>query len=187
MGTKFSVTNAGYIDLSGKVIVSDPCYKRNSNYNAKDITVKPGKYAAYIIKADVQDWGTRVAYLLVVHDSNIKALQSGWVPYDDGMGDGIWVNSGQCGIFDDTIYPQDDVSVGDYDDESTFYGKCCKLTLGDKKGDILKNGKGVVSSSGFGDGEYELLCKYHEGECVALMIDFDLVEKYEVIGELLNS
>jgi hypothetical protein len=180
---KLGSINAGYIELSGKVVVTDPCYNRNVWCMVKDIAVKPGMYAAYIVKSDEQDFGVRVACIMVVHESYADLLRTEWEPLHNNVG----VDSGQCGIFDDTVYPAEDDAPGSYDDESTFYGECCQLTLSDESGGVMKNRKGVVSSSGFGDGVYELLCQYHEGERVALMVDFNLENRRSVMKALVNS
>jgi hypothetical protein len=185
MENKISITNAGYIDLSGKVIVSDPCYDRDVWCMAKNIAVKPGEYIACIVKSDESNLGIRVACIAVLNTESVKLLQpdSEWEVCSNHIG----VDSGQCGIFDDTIYPMDKQSLGEHEDENTFYGECCKLTLSDAKSGILKSRRGVVSSSGFGDGVYNLLCLRRKGECVALMIDFDLAKKHTVMRALLNS
>jgi len=185
METEVSVMKAGYIDLSGKVIVSDPCYDRNVLNNAHNIGVKPGKYAAYITYSSGFGFGVKVACIIAVHSEHIKLLQTGMNL--ELCNANIGVDSGQCGIFDDTIYPLDDEFTGEYDDENSFYGECCKITLCDKRSGVLKSRKGLVSSSGLGDGVYDLFCHYHEGERVVLLVDFGLVKRHEVMRALFNS
>lgn len=180
---KFDVLNPGCIDLSGKVVTSDPCYDRDVWCMTKDIIIKPGRYATYIVKKDEKDFGSRVAAIIVIHTDYTESLKQDWKPYGSLLG----VDSGQCGIFDDTVYPQTEESGGEYDDESSFYGECCKLTLGNKQGGILKARNGIVSSSGYGDGSYELLCQYHEDEIVALMIDYDLEKHSKIMREIIKS
>ena len=180
---KTSISSAGYIELSGKVVVSDPCYDRGVWCMATDIAVKPGKYATYIAKKNEKRFGIRVAVVMAVHLDYVNSIKNEWEPYGVCVG----VDSGQCGIFDDTVYPATKESGGEYDDENSFYGECCKLTLSDSQGGILKSRNGVVSSSGYGDGSYELLCQRHEGECVALMVDFDLEKYSTIMRELVKS
>ena len=180
---KNQIKNAGSIELSGKVIISDPCYDRSVWCMATDVAVKPGKYVIYIAMKDEKEFGMRVAALMAVHTDHIQSIKKDWEPYGCCVG----VDSGQCGIFDDTVYPADEKSGGEYDDENSFYGECCKLTLGDDQSGILGSGKGVVSSSGYGDGSYELLCQYHEGERVALMVDYALEKNSTIMRELIDS
>ena len=178
-----NIMNAGYIGLSGKVIVSDPCYDRKLWCAIKDIAVKPGNYAAYIVKSDEQDAGVRVACIIVVLAERVQLLKNDWELLHGSIG----VDSDQCGIFDDTIYPLDKESLGKYDDIDTFYGECCKRILSGFQGGVLKSYKGVVSSTGFGDGVYHLFCQYHEGERVALMVDFGLADRSETTKAVLKS
>ena len=180
---KKSLIDVGYIDLSGKAVVSDPCYDRNVWCMLTGIDVKPGQYATYIVKKDEKKFGIRVAAIMAVHTDYVDSIKTDWEPYDGCVG----VDSGQCGIFDDTLYPVDEKSGGEYDDEHSFYGECCKLTLGENQGGVLITNKGVVSSSGYGDGSYDLLCQYHEGERVALMVDFALERNIEIMRKLISS
>ena len=94
---KTFIINAGCIELSGKVIVSDPCYDRTVWCMAADVAVKSGKYAVYIAKKDEKEFGTRVAAIMAVHEEYIESIKESWEPYDCCIG----VDSGQCGIFDD--------------------------------------------------------------------------------------
>lgn len=179
---KLTTVSPGIIELSGKVVASDPCYNRDVWCMTTDIAVKAGRYVTYIIKKDEKRFGVRVAAIMAVHEDYTESLVTEWEPYGCFLG----VDSGQCGIFDDTVYPQSGEDGGEYYDEKSFYGECCKLTLGRKQGGILKTRNGIVSSSGYGDGSYELLCQNHEGECIALMIDFDLEKHGRIMKEILK-
>ena len=181
--SKTSIIRTGNIELSDKVVVSDPCYDRSVWCMETDIAVNPGTYATYIFKKDEKRFGVRVAAIIAVHMDYTESINKDWEPYDCCVG----VDSGQCGIFDDAVYPANEESGGNYDDEESFYGECCKLTLSNDQGGILKSHKGVVSSSGYGDGSYKLLCQYHEGERVALMIDFDLEKTSTIMSVLMND
>lgn len=67
----------------------------------------------------------------------------------------IGVDSGQCGFFDNQTFDPPTNCSSEYDDTSTFYGKCCDKTSGDDQAGIIFGG--VVSSTGVGDGSYQLL------------------------------
>ncbi len=173
MEKRIKEVNPGNIYLAGKVIVSDPCYDRSAWCNAKDITVTPGWYYATIL-ADEK----RVRCIIVVHCDFLRSM-----PADFKLESGtIWVGSGQCGIFDDAIYPSDKKSIGGYDDHDTFYGECSKITLGEKLGGILENQRGIVSPGGISNGVYELYCQYHDGERIALLLNFNRCLKVEDIN-----
>ena len=51
-----------------------------------------------------------------------------------------------------------------------WYGHMCDRTLSDTQWGTYDNG--VVSSSGFGDGTYNLLVAKHKGQIVGIAIDF---------------
>jgi len=176
-----SIINAGDIELSDQVVVSDPCYCRDLWCAIKNITVKPGKYATYIVNKKDDEGGGWATSLMVVHTDFVTSLKTTWEPYSSIV---VGVDSGSCGIFDNAAYPADGESVGEFDDEHSFYGECCTLTQGKGNGGILSSHNGVVSSSGYGDGTYALLCQHCEGERVALMIDFGL-EQCDVVTKAL--
>lgn len=53
-----------------------------------------------------------------------------------------------------------------------FFGGMCSLVLSGQRGGIVHN-RGVVSSSGYGDGEYEVFVGINDiGEIVSAMIIF---------------
>lgn len=74
------------------------------------------------------------------------------------------VDSGQFGFFDKDFYrndesakdlPKADFGVNyDREEGDQWYRACCKLTLGEEGYGVLPNG--AVSSSGYGDGSYEV-------------------------------
>ena len=130
---------------SGKLRVCDPCYSRRDKGVLVLENVLPGRYFASIEIRDMGGiWGKRVTRLDIRHE-NYNDMNS----FDVGT---IGVDSGQVGFYDDDYYPQGD-DTGEYEDFDTFYGKACGLTLSEEKGGIIDN-FGVVSSSGYGDGEY---------------------------------
>lgn len=183
------------ITLSPKVIVSDPCYTRDPRIMGSFDNVKPGKYIPEITHTDqTSGWGIRVAELAVYHESTGGYVSdSRWQKADFEVG----VDSGQAGIFSDSIYPTGD-TTGEYGDKSTFYGTCCEATLGEgyrairkweedgskgprpewNQGDTVF-GQGVVSSSGYGDGGYDCFFVEQGGEIIAIKIVFITEEEEE--------
>ena len=163
----------GNIELSNTVIVSDPSYDRGTWCMTTDLAIRPGTYKAWIVQSDEGEFGTRVASLFLVHEDFAAATLSDWESVNEEIG----VDSGQCGIFDDTIYPQKDDKVF----EERFYNECCSITLGVVPAGVLESNKGVVTSSGYGDGGYELFAISAAGERVALMLDFKLAKMREIM------
>jgi hypothetical protein len=155
-----------------KLIVSDPCYKRGTWCQGVVDNVLPGKWNASV-EYDADEG--RVASLRAEH-STAKAEYNVLGNFEVG------VDSGQAGIFDEAFYPQD--NCGEYKDETSFYGKCCKATSGDDQAGIIDD-MGAVSSSGYGDGGYECLLGFDKDNKVVSVIigfitdDFDEEEESE--------
>jgi hypothetical protein len=61
-----------------------------------------------------------------------------------------------------------------FGDESTFYGDACALTLTEGAvGGLLKSGRGVVSTTGYGDGDYRVVLSYdRDGLVIGIMVVF---------------
>ncbi len=218
---KKSTLALGQIELGETVIVSDPCYTRGTWCHGSLGEVLPGKYNCIVTYSDEGSWGERVSQLTVHHESvKLTQLRKGEVaPFSVG------VDSGQAGIFCDSIYPEGE-NNGEYGDENSFYGACCNATLGEGydsmqrkfhfKNDIamveelikyystqedcsrtieyhktkletlneqlanhvdipwtragLVFGKGVVSSSGYGDGSYKCKVYKKDGKIIGIRI-----------------
>jgi len=170
----------GAVEFAGKVVVSDPGYDRNAQCIQTDVHVKPGRYQVFAAFSDEGEFGQRVAALTLYHEAYMQqALGMEWQEALTSIG----VDSGQCGIFDDTIYPQS----REHPDNRPFYEECCTITLtGDRTG-ILQSGKGAVSSSGYGDGCYTLSVIKQDGENIALLLDYDLVIMRRLMAALLHK
>jgi hypothetical protein len=151
---------------SGKLVVSDPCYERGTWCHGILEGVKNGKWVAGVSHSDERGWGIRNAELLVQHEEVKRLIDLRWREATFEVG----VDSGQAGIFCDSVYPQS--KCGEYGDDSSFYGQCCNATLNTLHSADTVEG-GVVSSSGFGDGGY--VCEYaknKQNEIVAVKVTF---------------
>lgn len=216
------------IKLSDKVVVSDPCYTKDVWCMIFLNTVLEGLYTPIIkYESDLKNYKVnedhaRVASLEVIHDSISDYTKLKWKLKSGTVG----VDSGQAGIFCNSIYPDSLESTGEYGDDNTFYGQCCNATLGksynerslcfavkrlvdryknndefyegyletidevygkdsitykyykDKitiptleyiQGDTVKD-KGVVTSSGYGDGSYNCYTASQNGLIVGIKI-----------------
>jgi hypothetical protein len=171
------INELGTVELSGTVVVSDPCYDRTVWCMKQDVKILPGKYRVFVSRQDKGDFGIRVACLMIVHEDYDAAKIRNWEDYKGSIG----VDSGQCGIFDDAIYPQKN-DHPDCEHCKPFYDECCKLTLSNEQAGILESGKGVVSSSGYGDGGYTLsFATQKDGYTIGLLLDYDLARMESIM------
>lgn len=159
---------------SGKVIITDPCYKFDENQ------VMPARNGRWIASMSLDNRG-HIRELIATHIAYTD-LQ---LPYTDPQCRMVElditcsVDSGQAGIFDADRYNQH--QGGEYDQQDTLYGQCCHLT-----GKTIQSGGlvtidgntfGVVSNSGYGDGEYMITGQFYEDQLVGVVISF--VEDYD--------
>jgi hypothetical protein len=154
---------------SGALRVTDPCYDMETWCAGTLENVKNGIWQAHVgFHDDDHGWGTRVAYLHIIHDNaeshfDHKAeFDSTWVNSDIMVG----VDSGQAGFFDLALFDQ---VCGSEPVKEKFYDEICALTLGDAQWGVHPTG--VVSSSGYGDGSYVCLVRRdEEGRAIEAII-----------------
>lgn len=175
----YRTIDLGTLELSGKAVVSDPCYDRDVQLNISDISVQPGMYTAHASVYDEAENGIRIACLAAVHTDHRIDAQSKWKLISSS----IRVGSGQCGIFDDTIYPQ----KGAQEEWEAFYAECGNIITSVTPAGILHNGKGVVTSSGYGDGTYKLHGVSEHGMFIALSLDYGLLQMRKVFDALISK
>lgn len=128
---------------SGEMMVSDPCYSRDTWCQGILKNVKNGEWVAYVEKGQT-DWGNRCWSVYVVHSDYPQTNH-----FTQRVEFEVGVDSGQAGFFDNAKYHGGEDRYG----EDGWYDICCKATLDSKLGANVIDG-GVVSSSGFGDGSY---------------------------------
>jgi len=169
------------IKLSGKVIVSDPCYSDVDGWSNKQIkNVRPGMYDTSVEKTDKLHWGERISSLSVIHES----IQS---PIWEEVGS-VAVDSGQMSVCCMTSYRNDEITEdlpwltekGNPFGENTYrptketgedwYVKMCDRTLREEQWGTYETG--VVSSTGFGDGSYKLETSEMDGMVHGIRITF---------------
>ena len=183
------------ITLSENVMVSDPCYTPDTWCQTKLNNVLPGRYNVQVEKSDEGDWGTRVSSITVIHEDYTDG-QVDWDQHSD-----LGVDSGQCGIFCMTSYRNDEISegittpdvnfnLGDYrkdDGGERWYEKMCRFTLSENQWGLYDTG--VVSSSGFGDGQYPMEVMEDGDKVVGIKISYlddfeeDEDEETDMCGE----
>lgn len=166
----------GYFEItSGQVMVSDPCYEIGTWCQHELDKVKNGKWMSVKVSSDEKDWGIRVAELYAYTGDEPEEED-----FEHVEGASIGVDSGQAGIFDLSAYRNDKlIDINEIqnhfwrneNDEigQLWYGACCDITSSGKSAGSLTGG--VVSSSGYGDGGYDLYAvKDAEGLITAIKV-----------------
>lgn len=108
---------------SGKMIVTDPCYDKETWCQEKLDNVKNGTWYSTVEYSDEGRWGHRVAQIWVWHSSleiNDPGLEFPPCKFESSN---IGVDSGQAGFFDLEKYP--DAPQND----NAFYDEVCNITL----------------------------------------------------------
>jgi hypothetical protein len=155
----------------GNIVVSDPLFRNGNGFN-HELKIKSGIYAAHVVSMEHQPWGERIVQLTITHESVPGAVPKTII----GM---CAVETGQCGFFEKKDYEKNHPDTdSEVEEASKWYDRACRITL-DRglhfAGMMTSEGKvvGVVSSSGFGDGQYRLFACYNEkDEIVALRLRF---------------
>lgn len=153
---------------SGRIIVSDPCYAKdiwccNELKNAQN-----GTWSAYAVYDNSSIYA--IIQKLVIECDDAGHIQEGMemAPFTVG------VDSGQAGFFDAVHYRDERVIDPDCNSSAyaeLWYKHCCEITLARFPAGVLPFG--VVSSSGYGDGEYNCyLQKSDQGKVIRVSIDF---------------
>lgn len=174
----------GVVDFSsGNVVVSDPCYELGTWCQHILTGVKTGRWIATKTLSDEGDWGVRVAQLEAYIDEEPKDEDFTHLQNAD-----IGVDSGQAGFFEKDGYRNASLLNGktfslhsffmpkpedskEKQDSDVFYGACGALTLSSEQAGVFPGS--VVSSSGYGDGSYDLYVRRDaEGEITAMRLVF---------------
>lgn len=151
--------------VSGKMILSDPCYELGTWCQGEISNVKNGEWVGIIEQSDEGDWGVRNSRLISLNvDALVKnpKLEQKLMSYGELIPFTGGVDSGQFGHFDFDNYRKDENVINSpkvFDDEweqesgDKWYRACCYQTLktDDNFGVVPY---GVVSNSGYGDGSY---------------------------------
>ena len=153
------VLKLGSFNVTDEIIVADPCYDYDNLGTLALDNVLSGKYIA---TAEVEK---NLVVALHISHVNFKndILESERVGY-------IAVDSGQAGFFDLDFFRKN--HGGEFGDLNSFYGLACAITLSPKQAGVIKK-RGVVSSSGFGDGCYDVFVSRDEvGKIIAASLFF---------------
>lgn len=131
---------------SGALMASDPCYKTDVWCAGKIENVKNGTWQFEIFESD--------------HHADRGRVSELWV-YTEGGGSTDWervkssfgVDSGQFGFFDYKYFLEHE-NEREYGSPG-FYQSACDATSSEERAGVIE-GIGAVSSSGYGDGSYNV-------------------------------
>jgi hypothetical protein len=155
--------------VSDSVICSDPCYT--------GICKSPALNGQWNVQIEYsKQYEGVIANFHAFHkDYGYEKLN-----LDTSTFDGC-VDSAQFGIFDSSL----NVGDGEYGDSSRFYGQVCKITQSKNACGIINN-LGFVSTSGFGDGDYDIESAFVDNKLVGFKIIFIDENEYQQQEEELD-
>lgn len=171
-GVKKTLELGEFKIVSGKMAVSDPCYKPDVWCRGELENVMNGTWYASAVEVYTGSWGRRIARLIAVHENYIGERMS----KGQCAGFEVGVDSGQAGLFDDSHYQDDSIIPNPKprffgEPSDIWYSHCCDITLSPLSAGVLPYG--VVSSSGFGDGGYDcFICRNEYGQIIRAEIEF---------------
>ena len=117
----------------------------------------------HVQKNTGKDWGTRVTDLWITHEDYLDKFPTLLIKDIE-----IGVDSAKAGFFDSDYFLKHHEGELDRDWADRLY----EATEGENDGAVV-DGKCVISTSGLGDGSYNLYASQNsEGETVALRIKF---------------
>ena len=156
----------GSIDLSDKVRVTDPFYPVESDGACTVKDMIPGKYNAYALISHKGPRDDRVDALYVIHDDYQGKFTLDEI--NEQVSDNISVDSGLAGIFDLKYWEMRKGEVRD---------RWCKIMFTEEYPYAMPakfpvEGKGVVTTSGYGDGVYKCYVCRKDGGVAAVKVSF---------------
>jgi hypothetical protein len=154
---------------SGEILVCDPCYD-DAEHMHITLPAHNGKWWT-----SIERYEDRISRLYAVLDKTQLIL----TPRDVGV---AGVDSGQMGIYDKPYFNNQDKVEGGIANFKDWYLMCCDRTLGDVGAGLIPHG--VVSSSGWGDGAYQVRADYCGRKIIYVEIIFiDESWKEDAMGE----
>ena len=184
----------GQIELDNEVIVSDPCYEADQDFNSAVNNVESGTYHCFIRECEVSlgDASTvhfRKSVLFALHEDykdelpyNERKLIDVYdsLIYDCKETGSTAVDSGCAGIFDADYYRKNKKAdkelqekTGEYHPDNSWYERVTDCTLGKPYYGLAEN-KGILSMSGWGDGEYGFYTWKDGNDIIGFALDFSV-------------
>ena len=145
----------GTIELGTKVDITDPCYDKGT-WCRMTTDCEPGTYKGYIEMSDEGKWGMRVATISIFKGDKMWGIEE-----MEHIGN-IGVDAGLAGFFNDKP---------DFNDEE-WSELCDKIYVGN----VWNLYNGIFSSSGFGDGFYNVYANEERNAFTIVFIEEDYEE-----------
>ena len=149
------------------VMVSDPCYDSGNRFS-RVIEVLSGNYNCFINKKRFNEWGVRVRSMAILHSDfevdflNDREIFMGCVAVDSGT-----MSICDCAYYDKYHIDNDDQAELNED----WYNKnVCAWAC--RKNYHIADKLGFISSTGFGDGMYQVFAYKHKGVAVGVEVVF---------------
>ncbi len=153
----------GKIEIKDELIIGDPCYDLDSLELGRLKDIVPGIYNCSIKYSKEK----RVSMIEIKHEDVLEKASDLCTVENEFW---ITVDSGQVGFFDFTFYKNYSDNQKNREGE-IIYNEICSKTLSKKKYGI--NSKYFVSSSGYGDGEYDVcVTRNSSKKVVGVLIKF---------------
>lgn len=166
---KRNFTDVGYLSIdNGKIDITDPCYDRDVWCRVNDVEVVPGKYVCQIEKQNDGIIGRRVSAIrIALCNSDFSKSNPERLEWFGSIG----VDAGLAGFF---VSPKKDYTDSEWSDLCGWMYDDAKASEwnNDKDNDFYITDAGFFSSSGDGDGEYDVYVEKSEEKIVAVEIHF---------------
>ena len=140
----------GELELGTKVDITDPCYDKDV-WCRMTTDCEPGLYKGYAEMSDEGDWGMRVATVSIFKGDKMWGIEE--MEYIGNIG----VDAGLAGFFNDKP---------DFSD--TEWNEFCDKI---NDGDAWNLYNGIFSSSGYGDGYYNVYANEERNAFTIVFID----------------
>ena len=137
----------GTITLPDKIDITDPCYDKDVWCRINNFPITAGEYECYTLVAEDYEtcgWGKRVARIGIRMDESDDYERKGIIGVDAGMAG--FFNCDNRKVFEE------------------YYNYTAH--------DVFKTDNAFWSSSGYGDGTYEVYAGYKNGKIVEVYIEF---------------
>lgn len=157
------VDNIGVVE----VMVSDPCYNSDSLWS-KVFEVLSGNYNCFIDKKRYNSWGLRVRSMAILHsDFDVAFLNNNGI-----FEGGVAVDSGTMSICDCAYYDKYHINDDDQNELNDRWYEKNVCSWACRKNYHIADKLGFISSSGFGDGMYDVFTYTNNGVVVGVEVVF---------------
>lgn len=171
--------SVGQLEITDYVLLADPCYCADIVGGSQtegflQLLLKPGLWDISV--KILRQRSMRKVISLTLEHKTYKAATAEGRGYKTSLGF-VSVDSGQLSVVDKQSifrYYSDKVALEDFDDE--YYDECCDITVA-VPAQLTEMISGVVTNTGYGDGNYEVTGVKDGDELLRLNVSF--IENYD--------